>query len=130
MVLAVLVLSLAGLRFADTAPSARLIGTAGEIAATIRHMKTLAEASGEDERFVIDFDAKRYGIEGRSTRAIPKEISVAAEDPLKGEVRSGKYLILFSAEGSMDGGSLILSYRHKSMSILTDPIFGAQVERQ
>lgn len=128
-VLAVLVLGLVGLLFANTVPSARLTATAGEIVATMRQLKALAEMSGEDERFVVDLDTKRYGVEGRRARAIPAEISVKAVDPLYGEVKSGKYYMVASGMG-MEGGALILSYRKKSLRIQADPILGAQVERQ
>lgn len=104
--------------------------TSLEIASTMRHMKALASASGEDERFVIDLDLKLYAIEGRSARSIPAEISVAAEDPYAGLLRNGTYYILFSAEGGVGRGSLILSHGRKSVSISPDPILGARVERQ
>ncbi len=130
MTLATMAVGLVSLLFANTLPSARLEATAGEIAAYMRQLKAIATTNGEDALFVVDLDAKRYGIEGGSWRAIPAEISVRAEDPFEGEIRSGEYRVLFHAVGGVEGGALLLSFRQKSLRIEADPILGAHVERR
>ncbi len=127
-VLATIVLGLVSVLLTNTLPSAHLRGTAGEIAAAMRQMKHLARMSGEDARFVVDLDRKRYGVEGRRTRSIPTELTVVAEDPLSGEIRSGKYYMVFHAGGSTEGGAVILSYGRKSLRIEPDPVVGGEVK--
>jgi len=130
MFLASLILGLSTVFFLSSVPSARLDATGREMAATIRHARSVAQNRGEDQAFMINLDTKQYGLEGRKMKAIPAEISLMVDDPLSGEVRSGQYPILFRAYGGAEGGTVILQARKKAIYIRTDPVVGSVVTRQ
>ncbi|OPY70890.1 MAG: hypothetical protein A4E57_00205 [Syntrophorhabdaceae bacterium PtaU1.Bin034] len=126
MALAGLVLGLVTLFFANALPSARLSSTARELSATIKQMKTLAENHGEDRTLIIDLDAGQYGAEDGRMRTFPAGVSVSVDDPAAGgEIRNGRYRIVFPATGGIEGGTVILRYRKKAVSIHIDPVVGS-----
>lgn len=122
-----LILGLSTMFFANTLPSSRLNATAREMSATIRHAKHLACINGEKQTITIDLDSKYYDIEGIVRKNIPSAINIKMIDPLLGEIRNGKYPIVFNATGSMEGGTIVLSTGKKSVSIQLDPVVGSVV---
>jgi hypothetical protein len=51
-------------------------------------------------------------------------------DPLSGEIRSGKYSILFYETGGIEGsGTIVLFTNKKTIKIELDPIVGSVVIR-
>ncbi len=125
MTLAGLVLGLATLLFANTLPSVRLSATGREIFAAIRHMNNVAQHKGEDQVLVINLDTRQYGAEGAAMKNMPSLLSVRIEDPFSGDITKGKYRIFFHAEGGVEGGTVIISYKKRTIRIGTDPIVGA-----
>jgi general secretion pathway protein H len=130
MVLASLMIGMATLVFVNALPSARLGSTGRDISAAIRQMTMLAQNRGEDQILTINLDTRQYGPEGGFMKTVPANISIMVSDPIIGEIRYGKYPILFHASGGVEGGTVVLGYRKKILFIQTDPVVGSVVIRQ
>jgi general secretion pathway protein H len=122
-----LMLSLVGVLFSSTLPSSKFSATTREVAATIRHARTLAQLRGEDQKVTIDMEARKYGIDNATAREIPPGISIKVIDPLQGEVVTGKYQFNFPAIGGVEGGTIVLWNSTKKARIEIDPIVGSAV---
>lgn len=122
-----LILGLSTVFFANTMPTNRLNATAREISATIRYARTLARVNSERQTLTIDLDSKLYGIEGSASKNIPDDINIKIIDPLLGEVHNGKYSITFYETGGIEGGTIVLSTKKKTVNIELDPIVGSVV---
>jgi general secretion pathway protein H len=125
MLLISIIAAIATVSFVNTLPAGKFYAAVREIVATIKHAKTLAQITGENQAVEIDLDAKRYGIEGRGERGLPPDTDIEVVDALAGEVRQGKYYLVFYAGGGFEGGTVILKNKKKSISISIDPIVGA-----
>jgi prepilin-type N-terminal cleavage/methylation domain-containing protein len=130
VVIIVLVLGLATLFFASTISSAKLNGLSRDISSTIKQARFLARNKGETQTLVIDLDAKTYGIEGKDAKIIPPEITAKIIDPLSGEIFRGKYSLIFHDTGGIEGGTILLTYSKKTITIETDPVVGSIVVKQ
>lgn len=130
VVIIVLILGMSTLFFASTLPSAKLNGISREMSSMIKQARLLAQSKGEKQALIIDLDSKTYGIEGKAAKAIPSEITVRAIDPLSGEVYRGKYTLVFHDTGGIEGGTILLTYSKKTVSIETDPVVGSIVVKQ
>lgn len=122
-----LILGLSTIFFANTMPSNRLNATAREISATIRYAKTLARVNSERHTLTIDLDSKLYGIDGSASKNIPDDINIKVIDPLLGEVHNGKYPITFYETGGIEGGTIVLFTKKKTVKIELDPVVGSVV---
>lgn len=126
-----LIAGLSAVFFGNTLPSAKLTATGRELSATIRQARSLAQLKGTSQAVLVNLDTRRYGIEGRSnTKSIPPEIGIKLLDPLLGEVQGGTYRILFEATGSIEGATIDLWNRNRSLRIVTDPIVGTVTLKQ
>lgn len=123
--LVTLIMGLSAVLFSSFLPSAKFNAAGREMAAMIRHARSLARMNMASQNFVIDLDNRTYGIEGLPTKHIPEESSLRVIDPSSGEITQGKYSIVFNPAGSMAGGTIILSMRKKVLRIDMDPITGA-----
>jgi general secretion pathway protein H len=123
--LVTLILGLSTVFFAGFLPSAKLNATGREIAATIRHARSLARMNMESKTFRIDLDNRTYGIDGQRTKDLPRDAQIRVIDPFYGEIIRGKYPMVFHPVGGMGGGTIILSGGKKIIRIETDPITGA-----
>lgn len=99
-------------------PGRTLQATASEVATTLRETRRQARADNRRQRFVVDTDARRYGIESVSSwRSLPKEMTVeltTAESLVTGADRGG---IDFFPDGSSTGGRLVLGLSGKSLQV-------------
>ena len=129
LTLIVLILGLATPFFAGRLPAARLDATGREISATMRQARTLARADNDRKSFLVDLDARQYGIEGIGRRDIPPGIAIRAVDPVAGEVLRGLYTIRFYESGASEGGSIQLTSGRRKLLIEADPVIGAVVIR-
>lgn len=127
MFLVGLMLSLAGVLFSNTLPSSKFSATTREMAATIRHARTLAQLRGENQTVTIDMEARKYGIDNVTAKDIPPGISVKIIDPLLGDVQTGKYQFNFPPIGGIEGGTIVLWNSKKTARIEIDPIVGSAV---
>lgn len=125
--LIVLILGLATPFFAGRLPAARLDATAREMVAAIRHARTMARADSERKAFIVDLDARQYGIDGLGLRDIPPEIEIRIIDPLDGETAQGRHRIRFYASGASEGGAIRLTSGKRKLVVETDPVIGAVV---
>ncbi len=116
--------------FANVLPSARLGATARELSTSIRQTKSLAQNRGEEMILTINLDTRQYGIEGGAVKTIPREVSITVDDPALGEIRNGKYFILFGPGGGVEGGTVVLRYKKRTFLIETDPIVGSVIVRE
>ncbi|HVN96470.1 MAG TPA: prepilin-type N-terminal cleavage/methylation domain-containing protein [Syntrophorhabdaceae bacterium] len=130
LVLVAVIFGLAALSFTNALPSARLSAAARELSASIRQTKSLAQNRGEQQIFTINLDTRQYGIEGVTARTIPPEISIMVDDPISGEIHSGRYSILFQAGAGVEGGTVVLGYKKRTFLIQIDPVVGAVIVRR
>jgi prepilin-type N-terminal cleavage/methylation domain-containing protein len=125
MSLVTLILSLSGVFFVGFLPSAKLDAAGRELSGVIRQARSLARIDMARRTVVIDLDNGSYGIEGRETRALPPDTVIRVIDPLSGELRQGKYLIVFHPTGGAAGGTIVLSRGKKKVAIFMDPVTAA-----
>jgi general secretion pathway protein H len=124
-----LVFGLSTIFFTNTMPSNKLNATAREISAAIRHTRTLALVNSEKQTLTIDLDSRLYGLEGGMNKNIPNEINIKIVDPLLGDIVKGKYSISFYETGGIEGGTIVLSTKKKTVNIELDPVVGSVVIR-
>ena len=74
------------------------------MSATMKHAQSLARINHEKQTFIIDLDAKRYGIKGHATREISGDTQIKVVDPFSGEILKGKYYLVFPVIGGGGGG--------------------------
>jgi type II secretory pathway pseudopilin PulG len=122
-----LILGLSTVFFSGGLASVRIVSTAREMSATMKHAQSLARINHEKQIITIDLDAKRYGIEGRTTREIPRDTQIKVVDPFSGEIFKGKYRLVFPVMGSAGGGVVVLWNNRKKLSIWTDPVAGSRI---
>ena len=130
IVIIVLILGMSTLFFASTVPSAKLTGISRELSSMIKQARLSARINGEKQTLIIDLDARTYGMEGKEAKAIPSEIGAKVIDPLSGDVLRGKYAFIFHGTGGVEGGTILLAYRKKIVSIEMDPVVGSIVVKQ
>ena len=126
------VLALIGLALAVTAFSldgglqrAKLDACARDIAASLRHTRTLALTAHRPQWFTLDLNARSFASPGRDARGIPAgttlHVTSAAEDAAK----PGIARIRFFPDGSSTGGHIELARQHRRMRIDVDWLTGA-----
>ncbi len=125
MTLIILVLGLSMVHFAGFLPAAKLDATGREMAALIRHARSLARMKMETKRIMIDLDNRSYGLEAEVARTFPEQVRVTLIDPAAGELEHGKFTLVFYPVGGMEGNTIILSGGKKRLRIDMDPITGA-----
>ena len=124
-----LILGLSTIFFAGYLPSAKFDAAARDLSGMIRHARSLARMNMARQTVVINLDNRTYGIEGRGVKTFPPDAMIRAIDPFAGEIRKGKYLIVFNPAGGMEGGTIILSRGKKTIMIQMDPITATAVIR-
>ncbi|MFO0753450.1 MAG: GspH/FimT family pseudopilin [Thermodesulfovibrionales bacterium] len=120
-----LLLGIAAVSLSSSLPASKVNATAREIVATLKHARSLALMSGEEQVLSLDLDARRYGIEGKAFRTFPADIDIRIATPLAGEVRSGTYRVVFRPMGAADAGTIIVSNEKRTVRIEADPVAGA-----
>lgn len=127
LALIALILGLATPFFAGALPSARMDSTGREISAAMRQARLLARADNEHKLFIVDLDARQYGIGGLGWRGIPQGIAIRIVDPVTGEIRQGRHTIRFYESGASEGATIQLSGGNRKLLIELDPVIGAVV---
>ena len=82
--LAMLMVGMGVIAMMNRLPAARLDATAREISALMRQARTLARIHMVKQTFIVDLDARHYGIEGKISLKIPDEVRLKIDDPLTG----------------------------------------------
>jgi general secretion pathway protein H len=121
------VLGLSAVFFANSLPSYRFNAVVRDISSTIKQARSFARIHNEKQTVTIDFESRKYGIEGRGTKDIPPDISIKVTDPVSGEVLDGKYHFLFHTTGGIEGGTIVLWNSRRSARIQMDPVVGTVV---
>ena len=122
-----LVLGLASVHFAGRMPAVKLDAAARELAATVRHPKSLACARREEKTITIDLDGKTFGIDGMAAKSLPPEIRIKVVDPHAGEIFTGRHDLVFPASGGAAGGAVVLWNETRVRSVRLDPVVGAAI---
>jgi general secretion pathway protein H len=120
-----IVLGLSLPHFANSLPNARLQEAARELAAMMRYASAQASIDYRDQALVVDMDSNRCTVEGKGTKPMPEGVRVRVIDPLLGEIRQGKYTMLFFPSGGSEGGTIVVFNDRKSVSVKPDPIVGS-----
>jgi prepilin-type N-terminal cleavage/methylation domain-containing protein len=113
--------------FTGNLSSGRLDATARSLVAVMKHARALSSMNGEVQTVFIDLDSKTFGIDGRGSKEIPMGIDAAVSEPVLGEQRTGRHVVLFHPVGSIEGGTIILSTPTRSVSVRPDPIVAAAI---
>jgi general secretion pathway protein H len=123
--LASVIMGISAVFLANFLPSNRLNATARNISSTIRYARSLAQIQNERQTVIVDLDAKKYGIESRGLKDVPSDVGIKIIDPVSGEIREGKYSLIFQATGNVEGGTIVVWNSKKSITIQTDPVLGS-----
>ncbi len=127
--IAMLMLGMGIVGFAGRLPAAKLDATVREMSALMRQAKLLAKTEMEKQTFVVDMDARRYGIEGKTLRQIPEEVHVRVDDSMKGPRDQGNHRIVYFPFGGVSGGTVEMKAGKRGISLKADPILGVHVTR-
>ena len=127
--LGTLLLGLTTLFFAQTLASGRLTATARELAATIRHARSLARISDTRQVLTIDLDGREYGLSGHPSKKVPAQVVLRVVDPYQGEIHGGKYQMVVESHRGLEGAAFFLSTKKRTIQIQLDPIVGSVVIR-
>lgn len=130
LVIISLILGLSTVLFTKSLSSGKLDAIMRDFITTIKYARTTAQSSGVSRTVIIDIDSRKFGIEGRNMKDIPRDFSIRVVDPLRGEVLKGSYRITFHGTGGVEGGTVILSGGAKTVNIHMDPVVGAVVMKQ
>lgn len=128
--IAMLMLGMGIVGFAGRLPAAKLDATAREMSALMRQTRLLAKTGMEKQAFIVDMDARQYGIEGKTLRKIPDEVQVRVDDFMSGPRYQGSYRMIFSPFGGVDGGTIEMTAGRRSISLKADPILGVHINRK
>lgn len=119
------IMGLAALFFANTLPGHRLNATARNISTTIKQARAYAKIENEPQVVMLDLENRQFGLEGRTLRDIPSDVGIKIIDPVEGELVDGKYRIIVHRTGGVEGGSIVLWNKKRTITIQLDPIIGA-----
>ena len=125
--IAMLMLGMGIVGFAGRLPAAKLDATACEMSALMRQARLLAKTELEKQAFVVDLDARMFGIEGKTLRHVPEEVHVRVDDSIKGPRDQGKHRVVYSPFGGVSGGVIEMKAGKRGISLKADPVLGVQV---
>jgi general secretion pathway protein H len=128
--IAMLMLGMGIVGFAGRLPAVKLDATAREMSALMRQTRLLAKTGMEKQAFIVDMDARLYGIEGKTPRKIPDEVQVRVDDFMGGPRHQGVYRMIFSPFGGVDGGTIEMTAGRRGISLKADPILGVYVAQK
>lgn len=123
--LMLLILAIVAVNFASTLSSNKLNTTAREISSALRNAKASTYFKGETQTVEFDLEERKYGLTGRGSKELPEGMKIQVVDPLLGEIDKGKWQVVFSPEGSVSGGTIILSSGDRTVHLKVDPIVGS-----
>lgn len=86
------------------------------VVAALREARALALARGRPVRVVVDEQMRSVWVEGGHWRKLPDGVSLAGPRA----DRDGQGVIVFAADGSSDGGQIVVSWRGRAVSVLVD----------
>ena len=127
--IAMLMLGMGIVGFAGRLPAAKLDATVREMSALMHQTRLLAKTEMEKQAFVVDMDARRYGIEGKTLRQIPEEVHVRVDDSMKGPRDQGNHRIIYFPFGGVSGGAIEVKAGKRGISLKADPVLGVHVTR-
>jgi general secretion pathway protein H len=129
MVLIAMISGFSTLYFAGNMTKSKVSATARDMASALRWGRLLATETGQSQRFLVELDARTFGIEGKAFRKVPPDIAVTVRDPLRGDIGHGTYEARLLPTGSVQGGVLTLTKGNTVVTIVPDPVVGVRVEK-
>ena len=132
MVLALmsLIMGLGAVYFAGNLTSSRLAKNVRGISGTVQYGRVLAAETGMVQSIIFDLDSRFYGIEGRTARSIPADITIRMTDQFEMETTHGKHTLYLLPSGAVQGGTIVLQKGQSMAKIHPDPIVGVTVVKQ
>ncbi|MRR17055.1 MAG: prepilin-type N-terminal cleavage/methylation domain-containing protein [Deltaproteobacteria bacterium] len=129
LILMSLIAGISTVFFAGTLPKAKQRAQAREIVSTIKYARTLAASTQERQVVTFDLDTGKYGIKGRTGKAIPDEMRLAIDgtEANTGPVRKGQYSLYYDATGTNTWGRIHLIQGDRIIRIVADPILTAVI---
>lgn len=127
--IAAMMLGMGIIGFAGRMPAAKLDATAREISSLMRQTRQLAKTGMEKRTFLVDLDARMFGIEGKAMKKVPDEVQVRVDDDLSNSLHQGSYRITFSPFGALDGETVWITAGRRSISLTPDPVLGVRIRR-
>ncbi len=126
------VLALIGLALAVTAFSldgglerAKLDASARDIAAALRHTRTVALVDHQPQWFTLDLNARRFDSPGRAPQSIPRDTVLRVTSAAEDVNRPGIARIRFFPDGSSTGGHVVLARGQRQVRLDVDWLTGA-----
>ncbi len=95
----------------------RLRASAKEIASQLRHVRALALATGDEQRFLIDPDPRRWETSSDKRGSIPDSLDVSFTGARQAQLRAGQGGIVFFPDGASTGGRVQLQARDAAWRI-------------
>ncbi len=123
--LTTLIIGIGAVFFASALPSSRINSAAREISALIRSAHNSSKIDGQTKTIIFDLDRGSYGIEKGRTKKIPEGIKIMIKDNISGEIKRGKYNIIFEPFGGISANAIVLYSEKKSIVIEIDPVMGS-----
>ncbi len=126
-----LIAGIAAVAFTGRLGAGQLDAAARSLAAAMRQARAQAAMQGETQTVLIDVANRTYGIEGRTSRALPAAVTVSVAEPAGGgDTADSTYRIAFNPIGSIQGGTVILSSGRRSVMVRPDPVVAAVIEQK
>ncbi len=124
MLIIAVALSVVAVRLTSRMPDTALKSAARKLGADLRYASVLSTSKGKDMTLTVDLDALSYTLNGR-TRGFPENTKIVIEDPEDGQIRSGRWHVVFYAGGGSSSGEINLSIGKKTYRITIDPVVGS-----
>ncbi|MBF0456596.1 MAG: prepilin-type N-terminal cleavage/methylation domain-containing protein [Nitrospirae bacterium] len=119
-----IVLSIAAVKLTSRMPETVLKSAARTMLADLRYAAVIASTKGKDIKLTVDLNALTYTFNDK-TRSFPENTKIVITDPEDGQVRKGRWHVVFYAGGGSTGGEIDLSVREKTYKVTIDPVAGA-----
>jgi prepilin-type N-terminal cleavage/methylation domain-containing protein len=123
--LTTLLIGIGSVFFANALPSNRINSTAREISALIRIANTSSRIEGQTKTLILDMDKGYYGLEKGRLKKVPDGVNIMVKDMLLGEIKRGRYTIVFQPFGSIPVSTIVLYNDKRSVNIEVDPVVGS-----
>lgn len=124
--IAVMLLGIVGVRFAAGTPGVELRGATRDISSGLRHVRSLAMVTGQEQVFMMDIDQKTYWIGGRDgqLRSLPERVELHLFTARQEVIDDNIGGIRFFPDGSATGGRVTISIEGSEYEVDVDWITG------
>lgn len=117
MAIAAVMMTAAPALFSAAFPGLEMKSAARRTVAMLRLARESAIRRGEETQVLVDLDAHRLTLAGRSALSLPSRLSLQLDASSRDLLDAQRGLIRFFPDGSSTGGRLILSYRGQGYQV-------------